>query len=261
MENDGLRPDVITYNTLLAGNARNGQKKEAYELLSEMVRMGFKPDIVSFNVLISGFQQYGLSYEALKLFQAMQSNDRFLYQALILSTRPNSITVTGALAACADLYFLRQGKEIHGYTLRNGFESNIYVSSSLVDMYTKCRNMGVATEVFRRLEDRNTICWNVLLAGYASNGQLEEAFQLFNEMLLEDLKPSSITFLILLSACSDAAALRVGRELHGYIIKNQFEDFDSTVGSALIGLYAKCGSIVEAKSVFYSHSHDHMSSF
>lgn len=252
MENDGLRPDVITYNTLLAGNARNGEKKEAYDLLSEMVRMGFKPDIVSFNVLISGFQQSGLSYEALKLFRTMQSNDRFLNQALILSTRPNSITVTGALAACADLYFLRQGKEIHGYTLRNGFESNIYVSSSLVDMYTKCRNMGFATEVFRRIEDRSTICWNVLLAGHVSNRQLEEALQLFNEMLLEGLKPSSITFLIVLSACSDAAALRIGRELHGYIIKNQFEDFNSTLGSALIGMYTRCGSIVEAKSVFDS---------
>ena len=251
MDNKGLRPDVITYNTLLAGNARNGQKKEAYELLSEMVQMGFKPDIVSFNALISGFQQSGLSYEALKLFQTMQSNYRFLInQALVLSTRPNS-TVTGALAACADLYFLRQGKEIHGYTLRNGLESNIYVSTSLVDMYTKCGNMGFATQVFRRIEDRNTTCWNVLLAGNVSNGQLEEALQLFNEMLLEGLKPSSITFLVLLSACSDAAALRVGRELHGYIIKNQFEDF---LGSALIGMYAKCGSTAKTKSVFNPRS-------
>ncbi|GLT55036.1 hypothetical protein SLA2020_281900 [Shorea laevis] len=112
--------------------------------------------------------------------------------------------------------------------------------------------MGFATEVFRRIEDRNTICWNVLLAGHVSNRQLEEALQLFNEMLLEGLKPSSITFLIVLSACSDAAALRMGRELHGYIIKNQFEDFNSTLGSALIGMYTRCGSIVEAKSVFDS---------
>lgn len=250
MENDGFRPDVITYNTLLAGTAKCGQKREAYELLFEMVQQGLKPDTVSFNILISGFQQSGLVFEALKLFRTMQSRVRFRNKRFNMSTRPNSVTVTGALAACAALHLLRPGREIHGYSLRNGFESNIYVSSALVDLYTKCHNVGLATEVFRRIEDRNTICWNVLIAGHVSNGQLEEAFQLFNEMLLEGLKPSSITFFILLPACIGMAALRVGRELHGYIIKNQFEDSNSTLARALVEMYAKCGSIKEAKSVF-----------
>ncbi|GMY17203.1 pentatricopeptide repeat-containing protein [Fagus crenata] len=254
MKNNGFRPDVITCNTLLAGHARNGQMKEAYDLLSEIVLMGLEPDIVSFNVLISGFQQSGLSYEALKLFWNMQSNGYFLNQVLILSNRPNAVTTTGALAACADLNLLPQGKEIHGYALRNGFESNIFVSSALIDMYVKCHNMDLATQVFRRLENRNTICWNVLIAGHVSNAQLEEALELFNEMLLEGLQPSSITFLTLLPACGDKGTLRVGRELHGYIIKNQFDfdDSNSTLASALIGMYAKCGSILEAKSVFDS---------
>ena len=252
MKKDGLRPDVITYNTLLAGNARNGKMKETYDMLYEMIRMGLKPDIVSFNVLISGFQQSGLSYEALKLFQIMQSNGCFLNQVLV-ATSPNAVTTTGALAACADLNLLKQGKEIHGYALRNGFESNIYVSSALIDMYMKCHNMDLATQVFRRLENRNTICLNILIAGHVSNAQPEEALELFNEMLLEGLKPSSITFFILLPACGDMGALRVGRELHGYIIKNQFvDDSNSSLASALIGMYAKCSSIVEAKSVFDS---------
>ena len=67
MKNNSFRPDLINYNTLLAGHARNGQMKEAYDLLSEVVLMGLEPDIVSFNVLIFGFQQFALSCEALKL--------------------------------------------------------------------------------------------------------------------------------------------------------------------------------------------------
>ncbi|KAK9270931.1 hypothetical protein L1049_026518 [Liquidambar formosana] len=251
MQNDGFKPDVITYNTILAGHARNGQKTEAFKLLSDMVQMDLKPNIVSFNVLISGFQQFGLSIEALKLFRTMQSPScgGFPTEA---SVRPNSITTNGALAACADLCLWHQGKEIHGYVVRNGFEPNIFVSSALVDMYAKCNDMDSAIKVFWRVEKRNSVSWNVLLAGYINNKRPEEALKLFHAMVGEGLKPSSVTFMILLPVCGDMAALIVGRELHAYILKSQFDKSNNILASALIDMYAKCGSIVKAKLVFDS---------
>lgn len=252
MHHHGLKPDVVSYNTILAGHARNGQKNEAYELLYEMVRMDLKPNIISFNVLISGFQQFGLSFEALKLFWTMQSPSDGCLANFVLpeSIQPNSITIAGALAACSDLNLLCQGKEIHGYTLRSGVEPNVYISSALVDMYSKCLDVVSATKVFRRIEDRNTICWNAMIAGHVNNMQLNLALELFCEMLEEGLEPSSITLMILLLTCGDMKALRFGRELHGYIIKSQLDQSDSTFASALVTMYAKCGSIKEAKSVF-----------
>lgn len=251
MQNNGSKPDVISYNTILSGHARNGQKDEAYELLTEMVKIDLKPNIVSFNVLISGFQQSGLTYEALKLFQTMQSPGCFLNDVLTESTPPNSITIAGALAACADLNLKRQGKEIHGYALKNG-SKNIYVSSALIHMYSKCHDTVSAAKLFRRTKGGNTICWNALIAGYVYNMQPECAFKLFCEMLAEGLLPSSSTFMILLFACGNMAALRSGRELHGYMLKSQLDKSNNTLASALVGMYVKCGSILEAKSVFDS---------
>lgn len=256
MQNDGPKPDIISFNTMFAGHARNGQKDKAYELFFEMVQMDIKPNTVTFNTLISGFQQSGLSYEALKLFQTMQSPSSvsFLNNVLTESTRPNSTTTTSALAACADLNLKRQGKEIHGFTLRIGFERNIYVSSALVHMYSKCRDTLSATKVFRRIEDRNTICWNALTAGHINNMQPEFALKFFREMLSEGVEPSSITLRIVLLACGDMVALRSGRELHGYVLKSQVEKTDNNLATALLGMYAKCGSIIEAKSVFNSET-------
>ncbi|XP_050377190.1 pentatricopeptide repeat-containing protein At1g19720-like [Argentina anserina] len=252
MHHNGLKPDVVSYNTILAGHARNGQKNEAYELLREMVRMDLKPNIISFNVLISGFQQFGLSFEALILLWTMQAPSDGCFADFVLpeSIQPNSITIAGALAACADLKLLSQGKEIHGYMLRRGFEPNVYISSALVDMYSKCLDIVSAAKVFRRIEDRNTVCWNAMIAGHVENMQLNLAVELFREMLEEGLQPSSITLMILLLTCGDMATLRFGRELHGYIIKSQLDHSDSTLASALVGMYSKCGSIKEAKSVF-----------
>ncbi|XP_057490944.1 pentatricopeptide repeat-containing protein At1g19720-like [Actinidia eriantha] len=246
MKNGDLKPDEITYHTILAGYARQGKKNDAYELLSEMTKIGLKPNIVSFNNLISGFQQYGLTYEALKLFRFTQLPSNSCFGVV----RPNPVTVTGALAACADLRLLRQGKEIHGYLIKNNFESNIFVSSALVDTYGKCRDLSSAAKVFWNIEDRNTVSWNSLIAGHVNNKHTEDALELFNVMLAEGHIPSLITFMILLPACSDMEAPSVGRALHGYILKSPNIKLNSTLASALIEMYAKCGYIVDAKLVF-----------
>ncbi|KAB2629048.1 pentatricopeptide repeat-containing protein [Pyrus ussuriensis x Pyrus communis] len=252
MHSYGIKPDVVSYNTILADHARNGQINEAYELLYEMVRMDLKPNIISFNVLISGFQQFGLSFEALKVFQTMQSpsSGYFGNDVLHKSVQPNSITIAGALAACADLNLLCQGKEIHGYTLKTSVEPNIYISSALIDMYSKCHDIASAAKVFRRTDDKNTICWNALIAGHVNNKQLDRALELFGEMLEEGLGPSSVTLMTLLLTCGDLEALRFGRELHGHIIKSHLDQSNFSLASALVGMYAKCGSIKDAKSVF-----------
>lgn len=239
MQNRGPKPDLITYNILLAGHARYKGKSEIHKLLSEMNEMALEPNIISWNVLISGFQQSGLSYEALKVFQNLQSH--------ICS--PNSTTIVSALAACADSNLWRQGKEIHGYTLRHSFESNIYVSSALVDMYMKNEEVESATKVFSRTVDRNTISWNNMIAGCVKNRQVEMAVKLFYEMLIEGHKPSAITFLILLPACAESMTIRLGRQLHAYVVKSHLQDFNDNIASALEGMYAKISGIVEAKQV------------
>ncbi|KAL5714467.1 hypothetical protein ACHQM5_016428 [Ranunculus cassubicifolius] len=254
MPTDGLKPDVITYNTMLGGFARKGEMEEAYKLLSDMIQIGLMPNAVSMNVLISGFQQSGLSVEALKLFRIMQSpseiNSILNCQVTSLSIRPNSVNSTSALAACADLNSLCRGKEIHGYILRNQLSPNIFVSSALVDMYSKCHDMHSALKIFNVIQDKNTVSWNILMAGLINNTEKEEALRVFSRMMEDGLKPSSITLMILLSACCNVGYLSHGRELHSVILKSGFSEGKAALSCALINMYAKCGSITEARMVF-----------
>uniref|UniRef100_A0A1D1XEG9 Pentatricopeptide repeat-containing protein At1g20230 n=1 Tax=Anthurium amnicola TaxID=1678845 RepID=A0A1D1XEG9_9ARAE len=261
MLEDELKPDIITYNTVLSAYARSGQKSEAFKLFSEMEQMDLKPNIVSINALIAGFQQYGLSREALELLRVIQypkdihtvksfTCEDFSVGMLNDSIRPNAVTITSVLSACTDLKAQPQGMQIHGYVLRNSLESNIFVSTALVDMYAKCENMDYAVRVFGRIREKNTVTWNTLMAGYNSNVEPENALKLFPEMLYEGYIPSSITLLILLLACGSTAALSLGRELHGYIVKSIFDDPPLTVENTLVGMYTKCGSIQEARLVF-----------
>ncbi|KAL8159232.1 hypothetical protein V2J09_000769 [Rumex salicifolius] len=255
LQDSGIRPDEITYNTLVGLYVKDGKKNEAYELLNEMINVGLHPTVVTFNILISGFQQCGMSHEALILFQSMQllSTDRFslLMKAPI---EPNHVTISGALAACSDLEFLLHGKEIHAYVLRNNLESNVFVSSALVDMYSKCHDMDAAKEVFWRMQTRNTVSWNILMAACVTNRQPYEVFVLLKRMLEDEIEPSNITFMILIRACGDIAALSFGRVLHGFVIKNGFFGSKDKFICTLIDMYAKCGSLSEAETLFDSET-------
>ncbi|KAA0064811.1 pentatricopeptide repeat-containing protein [Cucumis melo var. makuwa] len=221
MQHHGLKPDVVTYNTLLAGYAKNGKKVEAYELLSDMLRENLVPNVISLNVLVSGFQNSGLSYEALELCQTMLCTGSLLNKVIAFPVIPDTVTITAALAACASLNLLHKGKEIHGYMLRNYFENNHFISSALINMYAKCENIDSAIQVFSRIKNRNVVCWNALIAGLLRIMQHEVAVELFCQMLVEGIKPSSATFSILLPALSERADLKVRRQLHSYIIKSQ----------------------------------------
>lgn len=255
LQNSGIRPDEITYNTLVGLHVKDGKKNEAYELLNDMINAGLQPTVVTFNILISGFQQCGMSQEALSLFQAMQSPSTGRFHQLIkVPIRPNHVTISGALAACSDLELLVQGKEIHAYVLRNNLESNVFVSSALVDMYTKCHGKDAAKEVFWRMETRNTVSWNILMSACVTNRQPYEAFVLLKRMLGDEIGPSEVTLLILIRACGDMAALSFGRVLHGFVIKNAFCGFKDKFVCTLIDMYAKCGSLSEAEMVFDSET-------
>lgn len=251
MQNDGIQPDEFSYNTLLAGLARNGYKNEAYSLLSEMVSTNLELGVVTFNVLINGFQQAGLSREALKLFRNMQSPTKgWLFdERPYLSVRPNIVSATGSLAACADLLLLQQGKEIHGYIIKNGIEDNVFVQCVLVDVYAKCHEIGLATKVFWTIKDRNAVTWNTMISGLIKNSQPEEALQYFIEMLRESIEPTPITFMILIPACSEIEALDMGKQFHCYIVKSLFSEHKIALASALRNMYEKFNCTEDARLV------------
>ncbi|XP_057543033.1 pentatricopeptide repeat-containing protein At1g19720-like [Amaranthus tricolor] len=254
MKDFGPKPDEITCNTVLSAYFRDGRIEKVYELLYDMSEMGLLPNVVTFNILVTGYQQHGQGEEALRFFQAMQSphSGSFLSQISKNPIQPNPVTVTGALAACADLGFRRQGKELHAYIVKKGLDLNTFVSTALVDMYAKCNDMDSAIEAFWRASSKNTVTWNTLIAGYVNRRQEPEAFRLFDRMLKEGVEPSSVTYMILIPACGEVEAFRLGREMFGYLLKNRFNDSDSYLANPLIDTHHKCDGIKQAKLVFDS---------
>eukprot|EP01018_Ginkgo_biloba_P014303 Gb_06899 [translate_table: standard] len=231
----GLESNVSVGNSLVAMYAKCGSVNIALELFHKVS----KKNVVSWNAMITGYAQNGHANEALELFHQMQLAD----------VKPNSVTMVSALSACAHLGDLQQGKQMHTYIIRGGFESNVFLRTALIDMYAKCGNIKFARELFDTMRERNVVSWSAMIAGYALNGHATEALALFHQMQFSDVKPNLVTIVSVLPACSHLAALEQGKWIHEYIIRNGFEP-DGPVGTALVDMYAKCGNIEVARQLF-----------
>eukprot|EP01018_Ginkgo_biloba_P034140 Gb_28037 [translate_table: standard] len=231
----GFQSDPFVENSLLTMYAKCWSVKVARQLFDKMSER----DVVSWNAMIAGYARNGHANEAVTLFNQM----------LLEDMKPNLVTVKSVLPACANIADLQQGMWIHDYIIRGGFESDVVVGTALIDMYAKCRRIETARQVFDKMPKRNVVSWSAMIAGYAQSGYANEALKLFYQMQLEKMIPDAVTMVNVLPACSHLAALQQGKWIHGCIIKNGFES-EVVVGTALIDMYAKCGSIQISRRVF-----------
>ncbi len=93
--------------------------------------------------------------------------------------RPNSFTFVGVLNACASVVALKEGKCVHQQIIQSGLELDVFVGSSLVDMYAKCGSMEDAWSVFNKMPSQNVVTWIAILGGCAIHGHGKEVLTFF----------------------------------------------------------------------------------
>ncbi|KAJ7514124.1 hypothetical protein O6H91_23G029000 [Diphasiastrum complanatum] len=231
----GFQSDVVVGSTLVNMYAKCGCTEDARELFDNMSER----DVVSWTAMIAGYAQNGLGKEALALYEQMKQE----------GMQPNNVTLVLLLKACASLAALEQGKQLHSAIIKRGFQSDVVVGSTLVDMYAKCGCTEDASEVFDNMGERDVVSWTAMIAGYAQNGLGKEALALYKQMKQEGVQPDNVTFILLLKACASLAALEQGKQLHSEIIKRGFQS-DVVVGNTLVNMYAKCGCTEDARELF-----------
>ncbi|KAI5071883.1 hypothetical protein GOP47_0014134 [Adiantum capillus-veneris] len=231
----GLEKDLVVGSTLVDMYAKCGLLSKSHEVLSQL----HGRNVVSWNALIAGYAEYGPGEQALVCFRQMQ------YDGL----SPDAATFVCSLKACVSIGDTDKGRELHAEAARAGFEGDLLVGSTLVDLYAKCGSLIEAHEVFNKLPVRNVVSWTALIAGYAEYGQGREALILFEKMQHEGISPNAVTFVCSLKACGSIGASYQGQDLHAKAISKGL-DSHLLVGSALVDMYAKCGLIEKAQEVF-----------
>lgn len=189
----GYHLDHIVGSNLVDLYLKCGSFNKAMAIFTGLPRK----DVITWCVFISGCVQYGLNHSAFHLFKVMIEMD----------IKPDHFVLSIVLKSCSNLAGSphSHGKQIHGYTVKKGFEMEPAMTTSLIDMYSKCGEIDNSLTVFRAAYGLlDTPCWTAIIAGCGQNGREKEAIGYFGEMLSSGVEPNEVTFLALLSACRHA---------------------------------------------------------
>ena len=164
--------------------------------------------LVTWNAMMAGHAQameiarddvsaHRSGVEALKVFQSLSRS----------GMRPDLFSFSSALTVCGRLSALEQGAQVHAQTIKSGFLFDLVVGSALVTMYSRCGSVEKACKAFVEMPMRTMISWTSMITAYSQHGLTWEALQLFEDMRFAGVRPNEITFVAVLSACSQAGTI------------------------------------------------------
>lgn len=232
---EGLHLDPFIGSTLVHMYFKFGTLAEARDVLDSLP---FR-DVVLWTALITGYVEQGLCHEALSCFNEMQLEGML----------PDPVTYVCCLKACGLLGNVDKGLEMHSDVVMKGFDENLILGNTLIDMYAKFGLLADARQVFEKLPKRDIVSWNALATGYAEHGLGVEVLNLLENMSMEAVEPDAVTFVCFLKGCSSIGAFERGQELHAELAKEGLEN-DPFVGSTLVDFYAKFSALEEACDTF-----------
>lgn len=135
--------------------------------------------------------------------------------------------------------------------VKTGFGSDGHVCHSMITMYSMCGELGCARKVFDEIPQRDSVSWTSMISGYGKMGRAQDAVGLFGEMREAGFEPNEMTLVSVLGACGDLGDLGLGKWVEEFVVEKKLE-LNSYLGSALIGMYGKCGDLCSARRVFDS---------
>lgn len=168
--------------------------------------------------------------------------------------KPNQFTLVSALAACANLVALDQGRWIHVYFEKCEIKMNERLLASLIDMYAKCGQIEFASKVFCNEHGlrRKVWPWNALIGGFAMHGKSKEAIDTFEQMKIEKVSPNKVTFIALLNACSHGNMVDEGRRYFESMASSYGIEADIEHYGCMVDLLGRAGLLQEAEDVISS---------
>ncbi|PHU20484.1 hypothetical protein BC332_11635 [Capsicum chinense] len=225
-------------------------------------------DVFVWNILIRGYFIKGPCQESIIIYKDLN------FKGVLV----DNYTFPFVLRSCSLLSALREGREVHCSVVKHGFESDVFVQSSLISMYAQsgetldselvfdqmrvrnvvswtamiagyCGLLDVAWSLFDQMKEHSVVSWNAIITAYEQNDVGSSAIKLFHRMLDEGVEFDYITVVTVISACARLGALDTEKWVHE-LVKSKGLECNVSLTNALIDMYAKCESIESARDVF-----------
>jgi|UniRef100_A0A2N9H7I2 pentatricopeptide repeat protein len=264
-----LKPDEYTYAAIISATCAFLASNYGKPLHAQVTKAGFERSVFVGSTLVSMYFKNTEAESANKVFNLISEKDVVLWPEMILGHsrmadgdsaikffngmcrkgyKIDSFTLSGTLSLCADLVILKPGEMIHSQVVKRGYDAEMSVSGSLIDMYVKNGDLHSAQSIFSQVSNPDLKCWNSMLGGYSHHGMAMEALQLFEEIINFGLRPDQVTFLSLLSTCNHSGLVEKGKFLWNYMKENGLSPGPKHY-SCMVSLLSRAGLLDEAEEI------------
>ncbi|ONK67664.1 uncharacterized protein A4U43_C05F2450 [Asparagus officinalis] len=197
-------------------------------------------NLVSWNSLVAGFVRNRIYGKAIMTFRGLLLDGE---------VGLDQVSLSSVLSACANSGELGFGRQVHARGVKAGADGLAYVENALIDMYLKCRCTEEARVLFESMEERDVVSWNIVMMGSVQNEHYEEVCKCFSAMRRDGIRADIASFSTVLQALWCIASWGQGATIHAQIVKAGYA-MHCSIGSPLITMYAKCGSLADAYRYF-----------
>ncbi|XP_062099591.1 pentatricopeptide repeat-containing protein At4g33170 [Humulus lupulus] len=232
----GFDTKVSIANSLINMYSKLGSVYLAREVFKHMKEL----DLISWNSMISSCTQSGLEEESVNLFRDL----------LDAGVAPDQFTFASVFRACSSLKDgLSLARQVHVHAVKFGNTADRFVSTALIDVYSRTGKMEEAEVVLQKLVEFDLVSWNAMMFGYIIGNKSHKALELLSLMHRLGERADEITLATATKASSSLVALEQGKQIHCHVTKVGF-DVDLCVSSGILYMYIKCGDMVSANTMF-----------
>ncbi|KAI5658481.1 hypothetical protein M9H77_27274 [Catharanthus roseus] len=189
------------------------------------------PNVFTWNTMMKAYVKRNRPHDAILLYKTMLQNNEFA----------DNHTYPRLVQACALRAMEFEGREFHNHAIKVGFENDVYVCNTLINMYAVCKNLGDARRLFDESLDRDSVSWNSILAGYIQIGNIKEAKLIYDQMPERNAITTN-SMIAFLGRC--------GRVSEAYHLFTQILDKELVSWTAMISCYENNGMHEEALKLF-----------
>ncbi|CAJ1936290.1 unnamed protein product [Sphenostylis stenocarpa] len=191
MSEQGVLPDVVTFNSRISALCRAGKVLEASRIFRDMQmdeELGLpRPNVVTFNLMLKGFCKHGMMEDARGLVDTMKKAGHFV------SLESYNVWLLGLVRNGE----LLEARLVLDEMAAKGIVPNIYTYNIMVDGL--CRNhmlsdaRGLMDVMISNGVYPDTVTYTTLLHGYCSKGKVFEAKHVLHEMIRNGCQPNTYT--------------------------------------------------------------------
>ncbi|KAH7366544.1 hypothetical protein KP509_18G083800 [Ceratopteris richardii] len=253
MCHDGTRPNGITFSNVLKEGAILGDIGKGEQIHKEIVRLGLpQNDLVLGTSLLDMYAKCGALPQARSFLEQLPARDKGLGEHALKCFKQmedEGVSPEAVTYTCILKAYVKRGKKLHAEIIhRNLLKDNSAIGSAVIDMYVKCGEMAKAQQVLNELSVFDVVIYNAILTGYAKQGQAEQALECYERMCHDGTRPNGITFSNVLKACAILGDIGKGEQIHKEIVRLGLPQNDLVLGTSLLDMYAKCGALPQARS-------------